>query len=217
MVELGTAAPVVTSHAALLFVVATGVAYAMGRERWARRTGRVMVSGVASASFFGGLATVAVALASPLDGAAETSLTAHMVQHVLLLAVAAPLLALGAPLPTLLWALPARARRRALAFTKRAVHAHDRHFVAWVTAALVIEALVMWGWHVPGAYEAALRNAALHACEHASFLAVAVVAWWSVAAGRLSRRGAAALAALFGSVPGSVLGVAMVLAPHPWY
>ena len=119
MAELGTAAPVVASPAALLFAVATGVAYAMGRERWSRRTGRAMVSGLAAASFFAGLATVAVALASPLDGAAETSLTAHMVQHVLLLAVAAPLLALGAPVPTLLWALPAQARRRALAFTNQ--------------------------------------------------------------------------------------------------
>jgi putative membrane protein len=57
----------------------------------------------------------------------------------------------------------------------------------------------------------------MHAAEHVTFLAAAAVAWWSVAAGRHSRRGAAALAALLGSVPGSLLGVAMVLAPRPWY
>jgi putative membrane protein len=214
--EPGTG-PIVASPAALLVVMTVGIAYAIGRDRWSRRTGHPMVGTAAAASFLSGLAAVGVALASPLDRAADTSLSAHMIQHVLLLSVAGPLLALGTPIPTLLWALPERLRRRALVAARRLVHVHDRRFVAWVTTALLGEALVMWVWHVPGAYEGALRNPALHGCEHASFLFVATAAWWSVATGRRSRRGAAAIAALLGSVPGSVLGLAMVLAPHPWY
>ncbi len=209
--------PEIASPAALLLVVAVGTAYAFGRERWTRVAGRPLVGTGTALLFFAGLLTVAVALASPLDTAASTSLPAHMTQHVLLLAVAGPLLAFGMPFPTLLWAFPARLRRRGVAVTRHVARAHDRHFASWIAAALVVEAVVMWGWHVPAAYEAALRNPALHAVEHASFLLVSSIAWWSVTNGRRSLRGAAAIAALIGSVPGMALGVAMVLAPHPWY
>ena len=208
---------VIASPLALLVVVAFGTAYAFGRERWSRAAGRPLVGTGIALLFYAGLLTVAVALASPLDTAAATSLPAHMTQHVLLLAVAGPLLAFGMPLPTLLWALPTRGRRRSVAVTRHVARAHDRHFASWIAAALVVEAVVMWGWHVPAAYEAALRDPALHAVEHASFLLVSSVAWWSVTNGRRSLRGAAAIAALIGSVPGMALGVAMVLAPYPWY
>jgi putative membrane protein len=211
------AGAIIASPAAILVILTVGIAYAMGRDRWSRSTGHQMVGPVTAAGFFIGLATVGVALGSPLDVAADTSLSAHMVQHVLLLSVAGPLLALGMPIPTLLWALPAPLRRRTIARAKRLLHVHDHRFVSWVTVVLVAEAIVMWSWHLPVAYQAAIGNPALHTCEHASFLFVATVAWWSVATGRRSRRGAAAIAGLMGSVPGSVLGLAMVLAPHPWY
>jgi cytochrome c oxidase assembly factor CtaG len=140
-----------------------------------------------------------------------------MSQHVLLLAVAGPLLALGSPLPTLVWALPPSRRRPALSVSRH-LHAHlDRHFPTWVIGLLTVQAAVMWGWHFPDAYQAAVGNAALHALEHVTFLLTATASWWAVVAGRRSRRGAAAVAALFGSVPGIVLGSAMVLAPNPWY
>lgn len=198
-------------------MVVTGIAYAFGRERWNRCAARSMVGGRELLLFLAGLATIAVALASPLDRAADTSLAAHMVQHVLLLTVAAPLLAFAVPLPTLLWALPPESRRRSIAFTRRLQRHHDRHFPQWITLALGIEAFVMLAWHIPVAYEAAIRHPVLHALEHASFLLVATAAWWSVATARRSLRGAAAVAGLFGSVPGMALGAAMVLGPRPWY
>jgi putative membrane protein len=176
-----------------------------------------MVGPRESILFFSGLATVAVALASPLDTAADTSLSAHMVQHVLLLTVAGPLLAFGTPLPTLLWALPTDRRRRSVAVTRLLMRHHDRHFPTWIVLALGVEAFVMLAWHIPVAYEAAVRHRALHAVEHASFLLVATAAWWSIITARRSLRGAAAVAGLFGSVPGLALGAAMVLAPHAWY
>jgi cytochrome c oxidase assembly factor CtaG len=171
----------------------------------------------AAAFFAAGLAVTAIAVASPLDAAVDRTLWAHMVQHVLLLAVAAPLLALGWPLPTLLWVLPPHWRSRALALRRRALAHHDAHFPSWVITLLAVQAAVMWAWHLPDAYQAAVRNPALHAAEHLSFLLAATAAWWSVVTGRRSRRGAAAVAALLGSVPGIVLGSAMVVAPNPWY
>jgi putative membrane protein len=168
-------------------------------------------------SFGAGLGVLAVALASPIDGLADRSLTDHMVQHVLLLSVGAPLLALGAPLPTLLWALPDRYRAGAVAGSRRLLREHDRHFPLWVTVSLIVEAVAMWAWHLPDLYQAAVRDPALHAAEHACFVFASAAAWWSIAAGRRSRRGAAAIAALIGSLPGMALGSAMVLAPNPWY
>ena len=123
MLAAGT---VFASPGALLVVVAAGTAYARGRERWRRAAGRGIVSTATAAAFYAGLVTVGVALASPLDRAADASLPAHMVQHVLLLAVAGPLLAFGLPIPTLFWALPDRHRRRVLGWTRRIVRAHDR-------------------------------------------------------------------------------------------
>jgi cytochrome c oxidase assembly factor CtaG len=198
-------------------VVAVGLAYASGRDRWRRAAGRPVVPRGTAALFYAGLAAVAVATAGPLDEAAGRSLTAHMTQHVILLTVAAPLLAFGRPLPTLLWSLPMRARRRSLALARRATRTHARHFAGWVAGALLIQAVVMWAWHIPIAYEAAIRHPALHLAEHAMFLLAAGVAWWSVSSGARRFRGAAAVAALLGSVPGAVLGAAMVLSPRPWY
>jgi putative membrane protein len=214
---VGASGPLLASPLALVVVVGVGTAYAFGRERWNRLARRTMVGVVTAALFFSGLLVVAIALASPLDRASDTSLSAHMVQHVLLLSVAGPLLAFGMPLPTLLYALPDGARRRGAALARRLARAHDRNFVSWVAGSLVAEAFVMWAWHVPAAYEAAIRNAPLHAAEHGSFLLVATVAWWAVVTGRRRYRGGAAIASLLGSVPGLVLGVAMVLAPNPWY
>jgi putative membrane protein len=217
MAPLAAGRGIVASPLPLLVVAVTAAAYEIGRQRWRAAAGRSMVSPFAVARFLAGLGAVAVALASPLDAAADTSLVAHMVQHVLLIAVASPLLALGAPLPTLLWALPPRWRPSALRGSRRLARAHDRQYAAWVAASLIVEAIVMWGWHVPDLYDAAVRNAALHACEHASFLLVSTAAWWCVATGPRSLRGAAAIASLLGSVPGMLLGAAMVLAPNPWY
>jgi putative membrane protein len=193
------------------------VAYWTGASRWQHQTGRPMVSPTSACFFAAGLAAVAVALASPLDSLADRTLAAHMVQHVLLLSVAAPLLALGKPIPTLLWALPRTSRRRMLAVRRRLLTHHDQHYILWVAALLALQAATMWSWHLPGAYQAALRDPAVHALEHLSFLFTATAAWWSVVAGRRSRRGAAAIAALMGSAPGLILGSAMVLGPNPWY
>jgi putative membrane protein len=198
-------------------VAALGLAYTSGRDRWTRVAGRRVVSRHSVIAFYAGLVAIAAATASPLDDAASRSLAAHMTQHVILLTVAAPLLALGRPIPTVLWALPARTRRALLGVTRRTLRAHGRHVVAWVAGTVLVQGIVMWAWHVPIAYEAALRNPLLHLFEHSTFLLTATVAWWSVVAAGRRYRGAAAIAALLGSVPGAVLGAAMVLSPRPWY
>lgn len=207
----------ITAPAPLAGIAVVGAVYLVGARRWQRLAGRVMVSPARRASFLAGLAVTAAAVASPLDRLSERSLTLHMVQHVLLLSGSGPLLALGAPVPALLWGLPESWRAGALGWIRALTRNHDRWQPGWVAAGLVADAVVMLGWHLPLLYEAALRHPGVHDAEHLSFVVVSTVSWWTVVSGRRSRRGAAAVAALVGSLSGIILGSALVIAPNPVY
>ncbi|NVM77198.1 putative membrane protein [Duganella sp. SG902] len=127
----------------------------------------------------GWLALVA-ALASPLDAAGSVSFAAHMVQHELLMIVAAPLLVLGRPLGVWLWAWPSAARRGGGALTRTrplqaAWRALTRPLHAWL-----LHFAALWLWHAPYLFQAALASPALHALQHASFLFPALLFWWAV-------------------------------------
>ena len=140
---------------------------------------------------------VALAALAGLHEPAHTSLAAHMTQHVLLLNVAAPMLALGTAVPRLLTRL-------------RPVTA--------LSVGLVVQSTVMLAWHAPGPYQAAVRNNATHAVEHLAFLGAAMVFWWAViAACRRSDYGASVLAVFFAMMPATVLGFGMTFSRTPWY
>lgn len=117
-----------------------------------------------------GLIVLAIALISPLDYLADHVLfLAHMLQHLLLLLVVPPLLLLGLPAEGFAWI------RRAL----------DRLGPAacWLVQpfpAFLLSTLVVWAWHVPTFYEAALASEPLHAAEHLAFLGTALLYWWPV-------------------------------------
>ena len=121
-------------------------------------------------AFFAGLVTVWFAIGSPLEALDDVSLTVHMVQHLLLAAVAPPLLLLGAPELPLLRGLPQWLARGVvspflrLPFTRKFGHLISNPAVCWLVATL---ALI--GWHIPAVFELALRWEWLHKLEHASF------------------------------------------------
>lgn len=133
------------------------------------------------AAFLAGLATILVAITSPLDAFGGLLLQVHMVQHLLLMFVAPPLLLLGAPTVPLLRGLPGALAKDALgpflAWTplRRLGEALTHPVVCWL--ALVV---VSWGWHVPSAYQLALRSPAWHEVEHACFIGAALLFWWPV-------------------------------------
>jgi len=202
----------------LIALAAMGGAYGLGLSRaWAAAGRGRLVRTSQAWAFAAGLLVLAVALLPPLAGRSDHSLTAHMIQHVLLLVVAAPLLALGAPLPTLVWALPERWRPRASAAWRRLLRSHSAHWLAWAGGALVVESLVMAAWHLPVVYRAALHHDALHASEHASFVVTAVAFSWAVTVGSARRHGSAVAVVFVAALPGSALGAALTLATRPWY
>jgi cytochrome c oxidase assembly factor CtaG len=164
----------------LLPLLLVSVLLALGSWRLAqRRPGAV----TAARMIFGGgaLACVTVALLSPLDALADRLFAAHMVQHMALVMLAAPALLLADPFPLALWALPRALRRRLGRRLTRASVVGRLWFVA-TTMLLTWPAFtaVLWLWHVPAAYDAALSHRWLHDVEHASFFAAALLFWWPV-------------------------------------
>jgi cytochrome c oxidase assembly factor CtaG len=128
-------------------------------------------------AFLGGIAAMVVALCPRIESLGRDSLQAHMIQHLLLMLVAPPLIWLGAPVAPLLRGLPRPARRVAAAWLATRP-------VRWLARALADPriawlgfALAFWVWHLPAPYELALRSDAWHHVEHASFFLTALVFW----------------------------------------
>jgi cytochrome c oxidase assembly factor CtaG len=129
------------------------------------------------AAFLGGLAAIAVALASPLDTLAGGRLSAHMVQHQLLMMLAPPLLWLGAPIAPGLRGLPRPIRRTVAVALASRVLRPTVHIIAQPAFGWISFALAFWIWHAAPLYQLALRSHAWHHVEHACFVATAVLFW----------------------------------------
>lgn len=131
--------------------------------------------------FLLGLAVLWMAIASPLDGFTDASLSAHMVQHLLLMSVVPPLLLLGWPVVPLLRGLPAWMLRPVLGPLLRL--AMLRRFGRWLISPLVAWMamnLTFIAWHVPAAYDFALTHENWHDFEHVCFLASSLAFWQCV-------------------------------------
>jgi putative membrane protein len=190
-----------------------GALYARGAWRLRARRPR-SIARWRIASFLGGTIAVAMALLPPLDHLVEGSLAAHMVQHLLLLAVGAPLMALGRPMRVL-----GTAGSSALAVVRLAAplirRLLERPVHVWI-----VHTAVLWLWHIPGAYMAALDDPWLHALEHVTLLGAAVLFWLVVAEpGAHARLGSVPAAGyLFAAaMQCGVLGALLTLAETPWY
>jgi cytochrome c oxidase assembly factor CtaG len=161
---------------------------------------------------------LAVAVASPLHQLGETLLSAHMVQHELLILVAAPLLVLSRPAATMLWAFPPRLRQR---LGKR-VQALLGRWAQWLVkpaVAFILHAATILIWHLSGPYNASLTSAPLHAVEHLSFFVTALLFWWALVCGPQARReqgGAIVYLSLTAAYSGA-LGMVLTFARAPLY
>jgi putative membrane protein len=199
-----------------------GALYALGWYRLARRQPgaapwtRLLIA-------FAGLAAIAVALISPLDALAERLFVAHMVQHMLLILVAAPALLLANPFPIVLWALPAAVRVRAGRWLRRASLFGRLWRVATAAPlAWLAYAGTLWAWHLPSAYDAALSDHVIHDAEHLSFFLSAMLFWWPVIdpAPHFRRPTPYALRIVYlmlAAFQTAALGLLLTLAPVPLY
>jgi putative membrane protein len=174
-----------------------------------------------SASFYGGIATLVLAVDSPIDAYADRLFFVHMIQHVLLTMVAPPLLLLGRPWPRLLRPFPREARRAVVGRVFRL--ARLRRAADWVASPLPAFVLfngVLLGWHVPALYDLTLRSQPVHDLEHALFFGTALLFWRQLApAGRARSLSDPARVAYGagGLAAGWLLAVVLAFAPDAVY
>ena len=134
-----------------------------------------------AACFCTGILSFWLAIASPIGAFDDVFLTAHMVQHLILMSIAPPLILLGAPSVPFLRGLPRSIIRGfvgpLLRFRVLRQIGHDLFHPATGWLALNLAYL---GWHIPAAYELALRSDAWHEVEHACFFSTSILFWWTV-------------------------------------
>ncbi|MGE5376527.1 MAG: cytochrome c oxidase assembly protein, partial [Bacteroidota bacterium] len=167
-------------------------------------------------SFGGAIMMLLLALISPLDALSDELFSAHMVQHLILILAAAPLLVLSDFQLAFLWALPRRQAQtlgNSVNQTRRSILTHP--VLVWI-----LFTATMWLWHASTLYEAALRNEAIHTLEHITFLFTAILFWWVLF--RHTRADhihfAMTVPFLFLTVLQSgILGALMTFTSQPWY
>ncbi len=161
-------------------LLAAALLYLRGYRK-IRRTRPLIFPPWRACCFLGGLCTLWIAIASPLDTLDGLLLVAHMTQHLILMSVVPPLLLLGAPVVPLLRGLPQSALRDGLGpfFRTPALHRLTGLLTHPVFAWLAMN-IAYLAWHVPPAYELALRSPGWHEVEHACFLGTSLLFWFPV-------------------------------------
>jgi putative membrane protein len=184
-------------------------AYGRGTLRLAGRAGEARGITIGQrACFVAGWLLLVLALFSPLDALGERLFWVHMVQHELLMAVAAPLLVLSRPLEALAWGIP-----RAAARPMGRLHRLGDPIIAWT-----LHALAIWAWHVPLLFNLALADEGVHKLQHASFFVTGLLFWHSLWRRTGHPREGVALASLFTTMLHmGVLGALLTFAATPWY
>jgi putative membrane protein len=160
-------------------LILAALIYLLGWVR-VRRLDRDSVGGWRAASFTLGLLFIWVATASPLAVLDHDMLTAHMVQHLLLMTFAPPLILLGASAKTLVYGLPHRfVQVMGQSFQSTGLHqvwsVLTHPAICWLGAASTLVA-----WHIPPIFVLGLRSQIWHGIEQASFLATGLLFWWPV-------------------------------------
>lgn len=172
-----------------------------------------------AAVFGAGWFLLLLGLISPLHRLGEVLFSAHMAQHELLMAAAAPLLVLGRPVVAFLWAVPISWRKTAGSWSaatpvRAAWSTISSPLVAWT-----LHAMAIWLWHAPPLYQATLGSETIHTLQHLSFLGTGLLFWWSLFRGREGRLGAPfAVVYLFTTaVHTSLLGALLTFSSRLWY
>lgn len=168
--------------------------------------------------FLGGWLCLVIALLSPVDSLGNSFFSMHMVQHELLMIIAAPLLVLSRPLASWAWALPKTdvvlfntitANKHFSAFWRFLIHP----FTAWT-----VHATVLWGWHIPYMFENALHRNWLHDIQHFSFFSSALLFWWSLLRGNNAHNAIFPVISLFTTaLHTALLGALLTFSSQVWY
>jgi len=208
--------------AVLIPLMLCGMLYLLGWRRLRYEGAAVQVLGRVRPLMFGiGMLALVAALVSPLDALAGELFSAHMVQHLLLMLLAPPLLIWGRPVLTWLWAFPLSQRRvigrwwvrRSL--LRRLYDFALRPLVAWILASVAL-----WFWHLPGPYDWALASESVHTIEHLCFFLTSLAFWTLVLEpynGHKPSHGTALIMVTTFAIHNSLLAALLTFSPAPLY
>ncbi len=154
-----------------------------------------------------GLAVLAIAVSPPFNEAAGHTFSSHMIQHVLLIYLAAPLLAIAWPLVAGHWHAPSRLP--------------GMRFLVKPAAAAALSTAALWLWHLPATYDFALTHPLAHVLEHLAFFATFLFYWRLLTntgtSPRLTSNETRALYLLAGATLAAPLGAILTFSDHPFY
>jgi cytochrome c oxidase assembly factor CtaG len=158
------------------------IAVVVGLYAWAYRRLRVVAPGFHfprwhAVAFGSGAALLLVSLVSPIDTYSDDLFWVHMVQHMVIVMLVAPLLLLGAPVTLALRVSSARVRREYLI---PLLQSRFAQVMTYPAVAVLLFVASVWVWHLPTFYDAAIGSEVLHFLEHGSFLGGALLVWWLI-------------------------------------
>lgn len=206
----------------LLFTFLATAWYAAGLWAMWRKAGPGHgLSYARAAAFFSSMALLLGATSAPVEALGEQSFWPHMLQHMLIILGAAPLLALSAPSLAFLKALPPGTSRALAARWNRSLLRRVWRQISAPPAACALFGLVFWASHAPLFYQAAIKHEALHVLEHGLYLLSAGLLWQAVLPQPGRRAGTAALEGILSlfvtMLHMSALGALMVFSSQAWY
>lgn len=198
-----------------------GAGYLLGVIRIRQAQRQALLKPWRIAAFVVGSLLLVLALLSPLDRLAESSFSAHMIQHLLLMLGAPPLLVASHPMIAWLWCgSPARRSRLSRWWAGRAPARRAIGVLLHPASVWIGATLALWFWHLPGPYSWALGNESVHTIEHTSFFLTSLAFWYVLfeprGRARLGHGGAILFALTFGMQNG-FLGAILTFANHPLY
>ena len=196
----------------MLPLILAAALYLCGTARLWRRAG--MGRGVRYwqlALYVAGWLALAGALVSPLHWWGEHLFTAHMIEHEIVMVVAAPLLVAGRPLGAALWAFPDRLRRRLAGAAQGGLW----RWLSLPATATILHGLAIWVWHMPPLFDATVTHVGLHRAQHLSFLLSGLLFWWALL--RRAHPAAAAGHLFITMVHTGVLGALLTFSPRVLY
>jgi putative membrane protein len=191
----------------LLVLYLRGIA-SLRKKKPLRRTRHVL--------FMAGWVSLAVALLPPVDTMSGELFSMHMVQHELMMLLAAPLLVFSHPAALLIRGMPEFFRRKFIWLLRRKSTLLLRRLILLPSIAWLIHALALWGWHVPWMFQASLESELIHTLQHSSFFVSALVFWWACSGNRYREIGVAVF--LFTTAAhASLLGALLTFSNTVWY
>jgi cytochrome c oxidase assembly factor CtaG len=192
--------------------------YAIGLVRlWVRAGVGRGVSTWQTGAFTLGWLVLVLALISPLHEYGEHLFYAHMIEHELLMTVAAPLIALSRPLGVLLHALPRRGRWLLTGTAHSKLVSSVWQWAMIPLNATVLHAVAIWAWHIPVLLDGTLISETLHRLQHISFLGTALIFWWAIVRRPLWDYGIGAMHVFATMLHTGLLGALLTLAPRVFY